>query len=125
MDSLATSNYVVASHNSELVQFQTLRITINKQIQNYKTYLRQDRSSHDFKLGNSCLRRELLLWLLSANSTLLTLVCNIKSHNTYASNPNRNTVGRASVIHWYDFLHPVLLVDVATAICLKHLQPKT
>ena len=85
----------------------------------FKSYLRQDRSAKDFKFGNSCLRRELLLALLSPFSTLPTLRKNIEMHNLYASNPYRNTKGIASIITKLDLLHPILLVDVVSVYYSK------
>ena len=85
----------------------------------FKSYLRQDRSAKDFKFGNSCLRRELLLALLSPFNTVSTLRKSIEAHNLYVRNPYRNTKGKASIITKWDLLHPILLVDIASAYYSK------
>ena len=90
-----------------------------KDFSSFKSYLRQDRSAKDFKFGNSCLRRELLLALLSPFNTVSTLRKSIEAHNLYASNPYRNTKGKASIITKWNLLHPVLLIDIASVYYSK------
>ena len=91
----------------------------------YKTYLKQDRSNKDFKIGHTGMRKIFRLILLNQLNTNFKdyFDCFMKEiyyHNLYANNPYRNTRGREKVISKLCAYNPILVYDFISIIMMKH-----